>query len=164
MKIHAKLKTKIIDSENHAHLNFYVTNFRQVSYLDELESDVEYSLEIKKVKSKRSMQQNKLLWAMLHLLEIETKELAIDWYIKALVDTGAVVDYIWVAQRIEDTIKKSFRALQRVKFEQQKKVDGHWCRVIVGSSKFNIKQMNELIETVMRYCAEHEIETEILDI
>lgn len=100
---------------------------------------------------------------MLHLLEKETRELAIDWYIKALVDTGAKIDYIWGATKTEDILTKSFRAIQRVKYEKMKKLDGYWYRVIIGSSKFNQDEMNKLIDTVLRYCAEHNIDTEALN-
>ena len=162
MKLIAKYIKRLYNDKQQAEVSFLVENFRHASYLNELEQDTEYAIEIKPIKSKRSLQSNKMLWALLHLLEIETRELAIDWYIKALVDTGAVIDYIWVAERIEDAIRKSFRALIRVKHEQQKNVDGHWCRVIVGSSKFNIAEMNKLIDTVLRYCAEHNIDTEAL--
>jgi hypothetical protein len=139
-----------------------VPNRLHQSWLNELTSDVDYSVEIKVVKSKRSIAQNKLLWSLLHMLEKETKELAMDWYIKALIDTGAIVDYIWCADRTEDTVMKSFRAIQKMKYEKMKNVDGYWYRVIVGSSKFNITEMNELIDTVLRYCAEHNIDTELL--
>ena len=43
-----------------------------------------------------------------------------------------------------------------------KDTDGFLYRVIVGSSKFNIEEMTRLIETVLRYCVEHNIETEVL--
>ena len=101
---------------------------------------------------------------MLHQLEVVTRELAIDWYIKALVDTGAKIDYIWGATKTEDIFNKSFRAIQRVKFERMKKLDGYWYRVIVGSSKFNQEEMTLLLDTVIRYCVEHNIETELLNV
>ena len=164
MKIIANYKARIIDSDNHAHLNLLVTNYQHVRYLDELEPDTEYSIEIKKIKSKRSIQSNKFLWSMLHQLEVVTRELAIDWYIKALVDTGAKIDYIWGATKTEDILNKSFRAIQRVKFERMKKLDGYWYRVIVGSSKFNQSEMTLLLDTVIRYCVEHNIETELLNV
>lgn len=161
MKINATFRARIIDSEHHAHLNFLVTNFRHVTWLDELEQDKEYSLEIKKVKSQRSLQQNKFMWELLHQLERVTREVAMDWYIKALVETGAVVDYVWGTEDTETTLKKSFRAVQKVKPHKIKNSDGWLYRVIVGSSKFNIEEMNQLLDTVIRYCNEHNINTEV---
>lgn len=161
MKINAKYQGHLFNQKHHAELRLLITNYRHCSYLDDLDSEKEYSVEIKVVKSQRSIQQNKLLWSLLHSLEIKTKELAIDWYIKSLVDTGAVVDYVWGTIKTEDMLKKSFRAVQRVKPHKIKDSEGWLYRVIVGSSKFNIAEMNELIDTVLRYCAELGIETEM---
>jgi len=103
-----------------------------------------------------------MLWALLHQLEIETRELAMDWYVKALVDTGAVVDYVWGTADTETTLKKSFRAVIKVKPYKIKDTEGWLYRVIVGSSKFNVEEMNKLIDTVLRYCNEHNIDTELI--
>jgi len=162
MKIHAKVNSNIVDKKNHAHLSLLVSNYRHVAWLEELEPDVDYTVEIKKVKSKRSLNQNALLWKLLHELEKATREEAMSWYIKALIDTGAKVDYVWSCAEAEETMQKSFRAVQRAKFEKMKNRDGWWYRVIVGSSKFNIEEMNQLLDTVLRYCTELNIETEIL--
>lgn len=164
MKLTARFIKRLYNDKQQAEVTLLVENFRHASYLDELEQDVEYSVEIKKIKSKRSIQSNKFLWAMLHQLEVITRELAIDWYIKSLVDTGAKIDYIWGATKTEDILNKSFRAIQRVKFERMKKLDGYWYRVIVGSSKFNQEEMTLLLDTVIRYCHEHQIETELLNV
>lgn len=164
MKLIAKYIKRLYNDKQQAEVSFLVENYRHASYLNELEQDVEYSVEIKKVKSARSIQSNKFLWAMLHQLEKVTRELAIDWYIKALVDTGAKIDYIWGATKTEDILKKSFRAIQQVKFAQMNGIDGNWYRVIVGSSKFNQEEMTMLLDTVIRYCVEHNIETELLNV
>jgi hypothetical protein len=161
MRINAKLNSILVDKKNHAHVNLLVSNYRHVTWLDELEQDVEYSVEIKKVKSQRSLQQNKYMWELLHQLERTTREIAMDWYIKALTETGAVVDYVWGTEDTEHTLKKSFRAVQRVKAHKIKDSEGWLYRVIVGSSKFNIEEMNQLLDTVIRYCNEHNIDTEV---
>lgn len=163
MKLHAKVKDVLVDRYNHAYLTVKIENYRQVQWLNELEQDQVYSVDLKKVKSKRSISQNALLWKLLHELEKVTQELAMDWYIKALVDTGAVVDYVWGTEDTETTLKKSFRAVQKVKPHKIKDTDGWLYRVIVGSSKFNIEEMTRLIETVLRYCTEHNIDIERID-
>lgn len=163
MKLIAKYIKRLYNDKQQAEVSLLVENFRHVSFLNELECDVDYSVEIKPVKSKRSIQQNKLLWAMLHQLEVVTKELAIDWYVKALTETGAVVDYVWAREKTEDSLKKQFRAVIKVKPHKIEDSEGWLYRVIVGSSKFTVAEMNELIDTVLRYCNEHNIETEMLN-
>jgi hypothetical protein len=160
MKIVGKYIKHLFDRKNHAELTFKITNYRHCAYLDELDCEKDYSIEIKEVKSARSLEQNRFLWALLHALEIKTRELAMDWYVKALTDTGAKVDYVWGTEDTEHTLKQSFRSVQRVKPYQIKETQGWLYRVIVGSSKFNIQEMNELLDTVIRYCNELGIETE----
>jgi hypothetical protein len=160
MKLIARYQSHLFDNKQRAELRLRVDNRLHCSWLDELEEDIDYTVEIKKAKSKRSLQQNKYLWELLHQLEKVSREPALDWYIKALVDTGAVVDYVWGTDDTEDTLKKSFRAVQKVKAHKIKETNGWLYRVIVGSSKFNVSEMNELIDTVIRYCNNWDIQVE----
>ena len=132
--------------------------------LNELDDSKEYKIEISEIKSKRSLEQNKLMWELLHRLEIKTRETAMSWYIKALVDTGAKFDYIWATEKTEDSLKKQFRAVERVKPYKIKDSEGWLYRVIVGSSKFNVSEMNELLDTVIRYCNNWDIQVEEYEI
>ena len=162
MKLNAKYITHTYTRNHQAHLTLLIPNYRHMQMLNELSEDKNYSVELKVVKSQRSIEQNKLLWKLLHELEKVTHELAMEWYIKALIETGAVVDYVWGTVDTETTLQKSFRAVQKVKPYKIKDTDGFLYRVIVGSSKFNIEEMTRLIETVLRYCIEHNIETDTM--
>ena len=163
MKINAKYIKHLYNQRGQAEVSLLISNFRQCGYLNELDTSKDYIVEIKEVKSKRSIQSNAYMWAMLHQLEKVTHEKALDWYIKALIDTGAVVDYVWGTEDTETTLKKSFRAVQKVKPYKIKDTDGWLYRVIMGSSKFNVEEMNRLIETVITYCIEHYIDVEVLE-
>jgi len=160
MKIIGTYIKHLFDSKHHAELTFKIANYRHTRILDELDVDKVYSIEIKERKSKRSIEQNRLMWQLLHDLEKVTRESAMDWYIKALMETGAVTDYVWGTEATENTLKLTFRAVQRVKPYTIKNTSGWLYRVIVGSSKFNVEEMNRLIDTVIRYCCEHDIEVE----
>ena len=105
MKVNARMKD-LLYSTRGATVLFDISNYQHQQYLLELEQDVDYTLEIKKVKSKRSLEQNALLWKLLHMLEIKSRETAMDWYIKALIETGAKVDYVWSTEKAEDSLKK----------------------------------------------------------
>ena len=160
MKIVAKYLGHLYDNKHNAELRLRIDNYRHTQYLDELDREKEYQVEIKEVKSKRSLEQNKFLWALLHALEIKTRETAMSWYIKALMDTGAKFDYIWATVKTEDSLKQQFRAIQRIKPHRIKESDGWLYKVFIGSSKFNVEEMNKLLDTVMRYCHNWEIDIE----
>ena len=160
MKLIAKYIKHLFNTKSQAEATFLIENYRHTQMLEELDCDKVYSIEIKEAKSKRSLEQNRLLWAMLHELEKESHEPALDWYIKALDDTGAIVEYLWGMEKAEDGLKKAFRAVRRIKPYKIGKSDGWLFRVVVGSSKMNIEEMNRLIDTVLRYCAEMNINVE----
>jgi hypothetical protein len=162
MKVVAQYKGHMFDDKHHKELRLLVSNYQHMKYLDDLELDKQYSIEIKEIKSKRSINQNSLLWELLHKLEQHTHEPAIDWYVKSLIDTGAIAEYVWAMEKTEDSLRKQFRAVIRVKPHKIGDSDGWLYRVIVGSSKFNVEEMNRLIDTVLRYCNEHNIDTEVL--
>ncbi len=123
-----------------------IQNYRQAHDIQLLDSEKLYKIEIVEAKSKRSILSNRYLWELLGKLEKATKETALDWYVKSLVDTGAKFEYLWASEKAEDTVKQQFRAVQRVKFVEMNNVKGWWLRCIVGTSKYNAKQMNEVSE------------------
>lgn len=167
MKVHARMKD-LLYSTRGATVLFDISNYQHQQYLLELEQDVDYTLEIKKVKSKRSLEQNALLWKLLHMLEIKSREEAMDWYIKALIETGAKCTYIAAPQGSEKQLMLAYRAVQQVctrlivNPETKKETEGIMYRCFIGSSKMSVEEMTNLIETVLRYCQELGIQTEVL--
>lgn len=118
-----------------------------------------YVCEIKEPKSKRSLEQNKLLWKLIHLIAKETYQDDLDVYCSVLERADALSDYVITATDISDTLRKSFRG---VKFMRMQEVNGKDCyifKVYLGSSKMNTTEMNELIEITMQLCGELGIDT-----
>ena len=124
-----------------------------------LDMDKLYVCEIKEPKSKRSIEQNKLLWLLLHKIAKETYQDDMTVYCTALERADALSDYVITATDIEDSLRKSFRG---VKFIRKQEVNGKECnvyKVYLGSSKMTIKEMNELLEIVFQMCSELGIAT-----
>ena len=130
-----------------------------VSELLKLDLDKLYSVEVKEAKSKRSLEQNKLLWSLIHKIAKETHQDDMDVYCGALERADAKSDYVITATDMEDALRKQFRG---VKFIRKQEVNGKECnvyKVYLGSSKMNTKEMNELLEIVFQICSEFEIPT-----
>jgi len=159
MKIIAKYIKHLFNAKHQAELTLLVENYRHTVWLEELDQDEEYSVEIKKVKSKRSLQQNKYLWALIRELALKTRELDMDLYIKLLIETDAEFEYIWAMEKTEDSLKKVFRAIKRVKPQRIKDSDGWLYKCYLGSSKFTVEEMNQLLDTLIKWCIEEGIET-----
>jgi len=132
----------------------------QVNELDY--EDKYYTIEIKERKSKRSVESNRMMWALLGELEKVTRETAMDWYIKALQDCNIKCEYLWATEQAEKGLQAQFRAVQRIKPHKIGGSDGWLYKVFIGSSKFTTAEMTELIETVLRYCEEHYIDTGVI--
>ena len=130
-----------------------------VPELLKMDMDKLYIVDIKEPKSKRSLEQNKLLWSLIHLIAKETYQDDMDVYCSLLERADALSDYVITATDIEDSLRKSFRG---VKFIRKQDVNGKDCnvyKVYLGSSKMSVEEMNELLEIVFQVCYELGIPT-----
>lgn len=130
-----------------------------IADLLKLDMDKFYVCEIKEPKSKRSLEQNKLLWKLIHKIAKETFQDDEDVYCAVLERADALSDYVITATDISEDLRKSFRG---VKFMRMQEVNGKDCyifKVYLGSSKMNTAEMNELIEITMQVCGELGIDT-----
>lgn len=130
-----------------------------ITDLLKLDMEKTYVCEIKEPKSKRSLEQNKLLWKLIHRLAKETYQDDMDVYCAVLERADALSDYVITAMDMQDTLRKSFRG---VKFIRMQEVNGKDCfvyKVYLGSSKMNTAEMTELIEITMQECSELGIDT-----
>ena len=131
-----------------------------VPELMKLDMDKQYVCEVKEPKSKRSLEQNRLLWRLIHKIAKETYQDDMDVYCTTLERADALSDYVITATDMESALRKSFRA---VKFIRMQEVNGKDCyvyKIYLGSSKMSVKEMNELLEIVFQMCGELEIPTE----
>lgn len=130
-----------------------------ITDLLKLDMDKTYICEIKEPKSIRSLEQNKLLWKLIHRVAKETYQDDMDVYCSVLERADALSDYVITATDMGDALRKTFRG---VKFMRMQEVNGKDCyifKVYLGSSKMNTAEMNELIEITMQVCSELGIDT-----
>lgn len=130
-----------------------------ITDLLKLDMDKYYVCEIKEPKSKRSLEQNKLLWKLIHLIAKETYQEDLDVYCAVLERADALSDYVITAVDMVEELRKSFRG---VKFVRMQEVNGKDCfvyKVYIGSSKMNTAEMTELIDVTMQLCSELGIDT-----
>ena len=127
--------------------------------LKKMDMDKLYLCEVKEPKSKRSIQQNKMLWQLINTIAKETHQDDMDVYCACLERADALSDYIITAYDMEDDLRKCFRG---VRFIRKQMVNGKECniyKVYIGSSKMNTKEMTELIEITMQIASEYDIDT-----
>lgn len=124
-----------------------------------LDMDKLFICEVKEPKSKRSIQQNKMLWQLIHAIAKKQHQDDMEVYCALLERADALSDYIITAYDMEDDLRKCFRG---VRFVRKQEVNGKECniyKVYIGSSKMDTKEMTELLEITLQVCAELGIPT-----
>ncbi len=161
MRLVAKYKGHLTDRHDKCELRLLIDNYRHVSYLDELEEDIEYSIEIKPIRSKRSANQNRYFWKLLHELEKESKQDVMIWYAHLLEETNCKFTHLMGIDNIDKELLGAFRAVRKMGKREVNGKEVMVYRCYYGSSKYTIAEMQELIEVLLKYCAEYNIETEV---
>ncbi len=130
-----------------------------ITDLLKLDMDKFYICEIKEPKSKRSLEQNKLLWKLIHRIAKETYQDDMDVYCAVLERADALSDYVITATDMGEALRKTFRGAKFVRMQEVNGKDCYIFKVYLGSSKMNTAEMTELIEITMQVCGELGIDT-----
>ena len=137
-------------------ITFAVSDYNSKANTEELEKEL-YSLEIKKPRSKRSLNQNNYLWSLVHELALKMGEDDMDVYIKLLNETKAKYEILKVLAIAENDLKKCFRVVKLIKYDTNK--DYAYFQCYYGSSTFSSEEMNKLLDTTISWCNELNIPT-----
>jgi len=156
MKIIGKYNSKLLDENNNLILQLSISDFNSKKRIEELDKTKTYNIEIKEVKSKRSLQQNKLLWEIIGDLAAEMSEDKMSIYINLLKEANCNSE--WLKTPKKETIeafKDTFRAVEYIRSEvNQKGIREYVYKVYLGSSKFSVSEMNHLIDIAISWASE----------
>ena len=118
-----------------------------------------YTIEV--VKQKRSNEQNRYMWELISQIAERSGLRPNDIYRQAIREAGAYVD-----MKIKNEAYESFCKMWEekglgwwVEIEFGSKYEKH-CRAYCGTSVYNSKEMNKLIDGVVEEARWHDIETE----
>lgn len=132
-----------------------------VADLFKFEMDKLYICDIKEPKSKRSLQQNRLLWKLIHNIAKATYQDDMDVYCAVLERADALSDYVMTATDMEDALRHSFRGVKFIRMQEHNGKDCYIYKVYLGSSKMDTKEMTQLLDIVYQICGEYCIPTEV---
>lgn len=120
----------------------------ETEYPVALSTDSFYRVDIKPYKSSRSLEQNALMWEIITQIANAT-EGADKWdiYVSGLEKANVEYDYLACLPEAQESLKSVFRAIKPMGVMptpngKQLTV----CKCFTGSSKYNSKQMTDLIE------------------
>lgn len=164
MKVIAKVKDILLDINGNGIVSLIVSNYRQIQDLKQLDSEKTYAVEIKEVKTKRSLEQNRLLWKLLGEIDMVINggrsDDVMNIYTLALEKANAKYEYIGALPQAEEMLKQNFRAIKFIKKIDLNGVEGNMYKCFIGSSKMDTKEMTLLIETVMDMAEQVGIDTD----
>ena len=120
-----------------------------------------YRVTIKEEKDSRSLQQNKMLWALIRKIakaESGSRANKVDEeriYFDLLAKYGQVEDIACKPEAVENLRRsEGFRGMKVIGNYQGRKGLMTYVQVVIGSSKYDTTEMNQLIEGALDMCAE----------
>lgn len=126
----------------------------------QLDTDKEYVMEIKELKSKRSLKQNKLFWKNVQLASKKMGQDLMDTYCNLLEEADVKSDFVITPFEMADALRKSFRGARFIRMQDVNNKPCYVYKVYLGSSKMNVQEMNELIERSFDLLSELDINYE----
>lgn len=120
------------------------------SIVKDIQSKVVVSIE--KYKSRRSIEQNRLMWRLLEIMAQEQGVTSYDCYLDMIEEFGTKFEYIECIKEAVPTLKEMFRAIKIV--EERKDGKTVMCKVFTGSSQYNTAEMKTLIDSIFDRLAE----------
>lgn len=132
----------------------FITIKADTDYLQGLNFDEKYSIEFKKYRSNRSIEQNKMMWGIIQQIAKQTDNDIMDIYCEGLEKANAKSEFMMCLPEAIEEVKKCFRA---VKICETREYNGKNMAVLkcyIGSSKYNSKEMTELIDYFIRLASE----------
>ena len=128
--------------------------------------DMSLDIEVKPYKSKRSTEQNRLMWEMLDMLSEKANnkrdsEAVWETYIIMLERFGAKYEYLMALPEAEKMLQEQFRASVKIEEREYNGKVMNIYKCYYGSSKFNTKEMTEFINSIQDELKELGINYEI---
>jgi len=151
LKIKDKEYFKLLDENNNLILQLSISDFNSKKRLEELDKTKTYNIEIKEVKSKRSLEANRLLWKIIGDLSREMQDDEMNIYTLLLEETKA--KFVWI-KGLKETKDDLLRAYRIVKITRYDENGLAVFKCFEGSSKFNVSEMRELTEVDKNWASE----------
>lgn len=160
MRIVAKVERVEELKSGEAQVVLRVENLRHAKMAAELVTNERMGVEIAPIKSKRSAEQNRLLWALLHEIDeaVNGEGSNGEWelYCECLEKAGAKFEYLLCRTEAEGMLRHYFRA---IRYAMPAEDGMAWYKCYYGSSRMNSKEMTVLIDAVLDLAADAGIET-----
>ena len=146
---------KKFDESGNAYITFKVSSYQDREIIKNLEKDTLYRLKLAEVKSKRTLEQNNYLWALIHDISVsrntDRATSCDDWdiYLEALEKAQAKFEIVACLPQALPMLKQQFRAIKELNEFEHKGRTFKQVKVFYGSSKMDVREMAQLLNTVI---------------
>lgn len=142
---------RVLNGKSGSIVSFAVPAF-QARYIDELDIEKEFKLEITEMKTKRSLQQNKYIWKLIS--EISRKENIDDMEIYCQIIKMAKIKTVFLetVPEAKKDLEKAFRGvIERDTRTSTKGIQTVVYECLYGTSTFDTSEMSEFIDRLLDY-------------
>lgn len=155
MKCITKIDNVEYNSNGDLILSLKINGFQAKLEAQELEKGKEYILQIEDTE-KRNNTQNSYLWGLIKQVSIKLNQSDETTYLTLLKASNAKYEYIGAIPDAIKSLKKVFRVVELV--DERDKMNVYRC--YYGSSKMSKKEFSLLMENLLAWCEELDIETD----
>lgn len=155
MKLKGKLKNINYSMEGKPQITFELERYLDVNKISEISEEDLLNINVSNARKSRTLDQNNLLWAIISDIDkkvngIPSEASRWDLYIQGIEEVGAEFEDIEIPSKSLRIFKGAFRAYKIL----DEKDDRILLRCFVGSSKFDTKQMGDLIDFFIKKASE----------
>lgn len=155
MKVKGRIKNLNYNIEGKPQVTFELERYLDINKIYEIKEEDLLNINISNAKKSRTLDQNNLLWAIISDIDkkvngIPSEASRWDLYIQGIEEVGAEFEDIEIPSKSLRIFKGAFRAYKIL----DEKNDRILLRCFVGSSKFDTKQMGNLIDYFIRMASE----------
>lgn len=151
MIISGKYDRTLKDKSNSI-VSFVVPNYQSELNLN---SDQVYKIEITEIKSKRSLWQNKLCWALIDKIAKHEGMMDIDVYCQIIELAKIRTEFIETIPEAIERLSRAFRVVKVLEHRvSQKGSKTVLLKLYYGSSTFDTKEMSDFIEQLLNYASQ----------
>ena len=129
-------------------------------FLDLKIDENEYlKVEIKKVKDKKTLQQNRYMWELIHQIAQKQNQDEMEVYCQALQEANAKYTWLEGLPEIKEKLLQVYRAVQITRYEERFGKQFAIFKCYEGTSKYDKKEMMDLLEIIVGWAEELDIPT-----
>lgn len=155
MKLKGRLKNLNYSLDGKPQVTFEIERYLDVNKINEIDSEDLLNVNISNARKSRTLDQNNLLWAIISDIDkkingIPSEVTRWELYVAGIEEAGVEYQDVLISKKSLNIFTSAFRAYKILDEKDEQII----LRCYVGSSKFDTKQMGDLIDYFIKKATE----------